>query len=280
MTPPPIYFVDAFADRPFTGNPAAVCLLDAPAPAAWMQSLAAEINLSETAFIGSATGQPFPLRWFTPTAEVELCGHATLAGAHTLWQTGMVPRDVAIRFSTLSGVLTATWSDGWIKMDFPAMPATEAGAFPQLLEALGITSRPRFFGKTRFDHLIEVESEQVVRELNPDFTRLRELSQRGVMVTSRSASQPGGGTAAGAAGYDFVSRFFAPGVGVNEDPVTGSAHASLGPYWAERLGKQELVAYQASRRGGSVRVRPEGDRVFISGRALTMMRAELAVTPE
>lgn len=251
-----------------------------------MQSVAAEINLSETAFVGPAAGGPLPLRWFTPAMEVDLCGHATLASAHILWETGRVPGDETIRFTTRSGILTATRSGEWIEMDFPAVPATEADAPAGLLEALGLTSTPRFCGKTRSDYLIEVESEQAVRRLRPDFARLRELPVRGVIVTSLSEARPDrdapvAGDPGSAGRYDFVSRFFAPGVGVNEDPVTGSAHASLSPYWTERLAETELLGYQASSRGGIVRVRTAGDRVVISGRAVTTMRAELtAATTE
>ena len=275
MTRPAVFFVDAFADGPFTGNPAGVCLLGTAVPDAWMQALAGEINLSETAFVGPAASQPLPLRWFTPAAEVELCGHATLASAHVLWETGRMPRDEAIRFTTLSGILTATRSGDWIQLDFPATPAVEADVPPGLLAALGLADGPRFCGRSRFDYLIEVESERTVRELEPDLPRLARLPVRGVIVTSRSEDPPALGDSATGARYDFVSRFFAPAVAVNEDPVTGSAHASLSPYWTARLGRQELIGYQASRRGGFVRVRSAGDRVIIGGRALTTMRAEL-----
>jgi PhzF family phenazine biosynthesis protein len=259
----PIYQVDAFTAEPFAGNPAAVCMLDGPAGEAWMQNVGREMNLSETAFL-YREGDGFTLRWFTPAAEVELCGHATLASAHVLWTEGYLAAGTQARFHTKSGLLTAARRGEWLELDFPATPPAEAAAPPGLLEALGVAAAA-YVGKTRFDYFVEVEGETTVRELAPDFAALRALNVRGVVVTAPAA----GGE------VDVVSRFFAPGVGVDEDPVTGSAHCALGPYWAAKLGKAELVCYQASRRGGIVRVRPEGERVKLSGRAVTVLRGEL-----
>ena len=262
----PLYQVDAFADRPFAGNPAAICLLDQPGDARWMQDVAGEMNLSETAFLLPA-GDGFNLRWFTPAIEVELCGHATLASAHVLWETGRLDPASTARFHTLSGLLTAERKGEWIELDFPANPVEEVSPPEGLIEALGGEPiEPRFIGKSRFDYLVELTSEEAVRSAVPDHTRLRTLPVRGVIVTAR-------GDAGGP--YDFVSRFFAPGSGVDEDPVTGSAHCTLAPYWADRLGKTEFLAYQASARGGVVRVRLDGDRVKLGGQAVTVLRGRL-----
>ena len=259
-----IYQVDAFTNKPFTGNPAGVCVLPEPKNDDWMQNVAREMNLSETAFL---LRQPdgFRLRWFTPAVEVELCGHATLASAHILWETGLLAHQESARFHTLSGLLTAErWRDA-IELDFPATPDEPAEAPPGLAEILG--AKVMNFRSSRFDHLVELESEDVVRGLRPDVTRLEALPVRGIMVTSR-ASTPG---------FDFVSRFFGPAVGIDEDPVTGSAHCCLGPYWAKRLGKTEMLAYQASARGGEVGVTVRGGRVRLRGKAVTVMVAELLV---
>ena len=256
--------VDAFADRPFSGNPAAVCLLEEPRDAVWMQSVAGEMNLSETAFLRRRPDGVFDLRWFTPTVEVDLCGHATLASAHVLREQGVWAPGGAVRFHTRSGVLTARGCDGWIELDFPADPIRGVAAPPGLIEALG--ARPRYLGRGRFDYLAELESEAAVRALRPDLHRLRAVDTRGVIVTAR-ASTPG---------FDFVSRFFAPATGVDEDPVTGSAHCSLGPYWRGHLRRDEFTACQASARGGVVRVRVDGGRVKLTGQAVTVFRAELA----
>ncbi len=257
-----IYHVDAFTDKPFTGNPAGVCVLPGPKDDTWMQNVAAEMNLSETAFLlEQADG--FRLRWFTPAVEVELCGHATLAAAHTLWESGRLDRHESVRFHTLSGLLTAERRGEDIELDFPATPDEPAEAPDGLGEILG--AKVVNFRSSRFDHLAELESEVVVRELRPDFTRLKTLPVRGIMVTSRAAS----------AGFDFVSRFFGPAVGIDEDPVTGSAHCCLGPYWSKRLGKTDMRACQVSRRGGVVGVTVMGDRVRLRGRAVTVMAAEL-----
>jgi len=254
--------VDAFADRPFAGNPAAVVVLAEPRPDAWCQDVAREMNLSETAFLVPAR-DGFSLRWFTPVVEVDLCGHATLASAHVLWEEGRLAPDAQARFHTRSGLLTAVKRGALIDMDFPAEPATESRESPDLARALGIA--PAFVGRNRFDVLVEADSEETVRRLRPDFTRLSAISTRGVIVTARSASP----------GRDFVSRFFAPAAGVDEDPVTGSAHCCLGPYWGGKLGKNRLVGYQASARGGTVSVHLDGGRVILGGTAVTIMRAEL-----
>ena len=257
-----IYQVDAFADRPFAGNPAGVCLLDAPREDAWMEAVAAEMNLSETAFL-VPKDEGFELRWFTPTVEVDLCGHATLAGAHILWQTQRLGASQPAVFHTRSGLLIAERSGDWIEMDFPATPPELAEAPEALLRALNV--KPLTVARSVFDYLIEVESEAVVRSLEPNFGLLATVPTRGVMVTSL-ASDPK---------FDFVSRFFAPAAGINEDPATGSAHCCLGPFWGERLGKTEMLAYQASLRGGVVRVRLGGERVYLGGQATTVMRCEL-----
>jgi PhzF family phenazine biosynthesis protein len=258
----PLFHVDAFTDAPFAGNPAAVCLLPEARDEEWMQNLAAEMNLSETAFL-TKEGDAYRLRWFTPTVEIELCGHATLASAHVLWESGALQPAEPARFETLSGALKAERRGEWIELDFPATPEQPAAAPAGLEAALG--AKAIYVGKSRFDYLVEVESEMTVRGLRPDFARLAEFPVRGVMVTSR-ASTPG---------WDFVSRFFGPQSGVAEDPVTGSAHCCLGPYWAKKLSKTEFVAFQASPRGGLVRVRLEGDRVRLGGKAVTVLRGEL-----
>jgi PhzF family phenazine biosynthesis protein len=254
--------VDAFTSEPFRGNPAAVCILDRERDAGWMQAVAAEMNLAETAFL-LRQSDGFSLRWFTPAVEVALCGHATLASAHVLWSEGVLEDDVA-RFHTKSGLLTATRRAELIELDFPATPEERTAPPEGLLESLGIAS-PRYVGRNKFDFLVEVDSEDDVRALNPDHAGLRKLPMRGVIVTSRGKE------------HDFVSRFFAPGSGIDEDPVTGSAHCCLAPFWASRLGKNEFVAYQASARGGIVRVRLDGDRVKLGGRAVTVLRGELVV---
>ena len=258
-----IFQVDAFTDKPFAGNPAGICVLPEPRSERWMQDVAREMNLSETAFLLKQE-DGFQLRWFTPAAEVDLCGHATLASAHILWETDYLQPQEQARFHTRSGLLTAERLDGnWIELDFPAKPEQATDAPPHLLEALGIHAQ--YVGVNVFDYLVEVDTEETLRNMQPDITLLAQVPVRGVIVTSR-ASTPD---------YDFVSRFFAPRVGVNEDPVTGSAHCCLTPYWSKRLGKNELLAYQASARGGVLRVRISNDRVKIGGQAVTTLRGEL-----
>lgn len=260
----PLFHVDAFTEAAFGGNPAAVCLLDRPATAEWMQSVAREMNLSETAFLVPGA-ERFDLRWFTPVLEVDLCGHATLASAHVLWETGTVEEGTPIEFSTRSGVLAAERDGDWIELDFPVDPPEERTAPEGLADALGAT--PTWFGKSINYHFAEVESEEVLRSLGPDFRALARSIPRAICVTARPAAGP----------YDFVSRFFAPNAGIDEDPVTGSAHCLLAAYWGERLGKDEMLAYQASARGGVVRVSWRGDRVGLGGQAVTVARGALAV---
>ena len=255
--------VDAFTSQPFRGNPAAVLFLDREHDDEWMRNVAAEMNLSETAFL-LPRGDGWSLRWFTPAVEVKLCGHATLASAHALWEEGQLGADETARFHTLSGLLTATRDGDLIELDFPAKEEEEIAPPEGLLSALG-AQHAWYAGRNEFDYLVELDSEEEVRALRPDFASLAQLPVRGVMVTSRASAE----------GIDFVSRFFAPAVGVNEDPVTGSAHACLTPFWAARLDKNELRAMQVSARGGVLRVRLAGDRVKMAGQAVTVMRGEL-----
>ncbi|MSR03582.1 MAG: PhzF family phenazine biosynthesis protein [Gemmatimonadetes bacterium] len=260
---PTLWLIDAFTDAPFKGNPAGVCHLTGPAPEQWMQSLAAEMNQAETAFV-QAEGSGFRLRWFTPAAEVDLCGHATLATAHFLWESGTLARALTARFHTRSGLLTATPGPaGTILLDFPSTPQRPAVAPPGLHEALGTSGGEIFSNQAaQPDFLIVLPDAAAVRRLEPDMARLRRVDARGVIVTA-PGDQPG---------IDFVSRFFAPRFGVDEDPVTGSAHCSLSPFWAGRLGRTDLVGYQASRRGGLVGTRLLGDRVELAGHAVTVLR--------
>jgi PhzF family phenazine biosynthesis protein len=256
--------VDAFTAERFKGNPAAVCLLDRERDAQWMQDVAAEMNLSETAFVLSRGDGDYSLRWFTPAVEVALCGHATLASAHALWEERILaPADPA-RFQTRSGLLTAQRSGDRIELDFPATREERSDAPSGLLESLGITD-PVYVGRNEFDYLVEVASEEIVRSLTPDHPQLRKIPVRGVIITSRATTTEA----------DFISRFFAPGSGIDEDPVTGSAHCCLTPYWSARLGKTEMTAFQASARGGFVYVRLDGDRVKLGGHAVTVTRGEL-----
>jgi PhzF family phenazine biosynthesis protein len=258
-----IYQVDAFSDRPFSGNPAGVCILERAAPEKWMQVVAAEMNVAETAFLVRRDDGAYDLRWFTPTVEVDLCGHATLASAHVLWDERILPASEHARFHTKSGELTA-WREGeTIRMDFPSEPVVESEGPAALAEALNVPFS--FAGKNRMDWLVEVADEAVVKAVRPELRALVTLAVRGVIVTAQSASPE----------RDFVSRFFAPGAGVDEDPVTGSAHCALAPYWAGKLGKDALTGYQASARGGTVLCTVNGDRVVLGGRAVTMLRAKL-----
>jgi PhzF family phenazine biosynthesis protein len=260
--------VDAFTNRRFAGNPAAVCVLSEPAEESWMQDVAAEMNLSETAFARRLDhGPKYNLRWFTPRKEVDLCGHATLATAHILWEEGHVPAGEPALFETRSGLLTAQSGPDGIELDFPSEPVheqvTDAGELTELRSALGAPAL--FAGRNRFDLLVELETEELVRKLRPDVRRLERFPVRGVIVTSRSNSRD----------CDFVSRFFAPQVGIDEDPVCGSAHCCLGPYWALKLDRQSLIAHQVSYRGGIVKVRMAGSRVVLIGHAVTVLRGEL-----
>jgi PhzF family phenazine biosynthesis protein len=261
--PLPLFCVDAFTDKPFTGNPAAVCLLPRPADEHWMQSVATEMNLSETAFVTPIEQAVFGLRWFTPAAEVDLCGHATLAAAHVLWETSAVAGANPIRFHTRSGELVCSRRENWIEMDFPSLESHPAPPPPGLLESLGVA--PIHVAASRFDHLVRVKSEAEVRAVNPDFRALAAIQTRGVILTAPSDDPA----------FDFVSRCFAPSVGVDEDPVTGSAHCCLGPYWSRILNRSTLTARQLSRRSGIVRAEIRGDRVILSGQAVTVHRGEL-----
>jgi PhzF family phenazine biosynthesis protein len=261
-----VTYVDAFADGPFTGNPAAVCVLPRATDAVWMQRVAAELNLAETAFVTRRADANFDLRWFSPEAEVDLCGHATLASAHVLWESGLLAPGSMAHFHTRSGMLTAAKVDQWIELDFPITPAEPAEAPPGMIGALGV--EPRFVARSRFDYLVEVADHRTVETIAPDFAKLRLIATRGVIVTARSAEPA----------YDFVSRFFGPAVGINEDPATGSAHCSLAPFWQTRLGKSSFLARQLSRRGATIRVRLDGDRVKLAGCAITMLAGQL--TPQ
>ena len=258
-----ITHVDAFADRPFAGNPAAVCLLQEAPPAAWMQAVAAELNLPATAFL-VRRGAGFDLRWFSPAAELALCGHATLASAHVLWETGELGEDEQARFQTRGGLLIAGRRDGWIEIDLPARPDEPVAAPPELIAAIGV--EPRYVGRNELDYLVELPGEAAVRALQPDLVRLAQIEMRVLIVTARASTPP----------YDVVSRFFAPSMGIPEDPVTGSAHCCLGPFWSRRLGKDAFLAYQASQRGGTLRVRVAGDRVILGGQAVTILQGELS----
>jgi len=259
-----LFQVDSFADEVFGGNPAAVCLLGGPAGPVWMQSVASEMNLSETAFVEPRDGG-YGLRWFTPVAEVGLCGHATLASAHVLYETGLAATADRVKFESVSGPLTARREDGLLVLDFPARPAAPAPPAAGLLAALRVTG-PVWTGQAKDDIMVVLAAEEEVTGLRPDIEALATLGTRGVIVTA-PASRPGA---------DFVSRFFAPGVGIAEDPVTGSAHCTLAPYWAGRLGRPALTGYQASARGGTVRVRVEGERVLLAGQAVTVFSGELS----
>lgn len=258
----PIFQVDAFTDKLFAGNPAAVVILDMQADPEWMQSLAREMNLSETAFVHSQEGG-FHLQWFTPQVEVDLCGHATLATAHILWQTGMVQDGETIRFFTRSGWLSASRQDDLIELDFPSTQLVPSYISEEIFKAVG--ARPDFMGISGEKWLFEYSDEQIIRGLKPDFAALKQCKGRALAVTAPSNTP----------GIDFVSRYFAPWVGIDEDPVTGSAHCILGPYWSRKLGKNFMTAYQASARGGIVQVRLSGDRTYVGGKAVTVFTGEL-----
>lgn len=268
---PPLLVVDAFTDRPFGGNPAAVCVLDRWPSDAWLQLVGREMNLSETAFLVRRAGNEFDLRWMTPRVEVALCGHATLASAHALWESGLAPRQPLAFRTRKSGVLSATpLPSDEIELNFPAKPATPCAAPAELLEALGANAM--VVARNEFDYLVELASAREVRALKPDFAQLVRTECRGVIVTAKADDSR----------FDFVSRFFAPQAGINEDPVTGSAHCCLAEWWSDKLGKSEMVGYQASERGGVVRVVRDraGGRVKLIGRAVTVTRGELVAPAE
>ena len=258
-----IWQVDAFAEAPLTGNPAAIVVVPEERDAAWMQAIGREMNLSETAFLVRRNDGSYDLRWFTPALEVDLCGHATLASAHVLWEEQLLAQDEAARFHSRSGLLTATRDGDWIELDFPAYETRDVEPPADVGKALG--AQPVCVSKSRFDYVVELASEEAVRGLAPDMGLVEALGQRGVIVTARASTAP----------FDYVCRFFAPNGGVIEDPVTGSIQSALGPYWQERLGKDDLLGYQASERGGTLRVRPRGERVLIAGKAVTVLKGEL-----
>jgi PhzF family phenazine biosynthesis protein len=265
----PVSVIDAFTDHAFGGNPAAVCILARWPTEEWLQLVGREMNLSETAFLVKRSDNEFDLRWFTPRVEVALCGHATLASAHALWESGQAPRDILIFHTCKSGRLTATpRAAGEIELDFPAKPATPCEPPRGLFEALGI--QEAITARNEFDYLVELPSEASLRALLPDFSKLASTECRGVIATAPSTDER----------YDFVSRFFAPRAGINEDPVTGSAHCCLAEWWGEKLDKTEMVGFQTSERGGIVRVARDRGRVKLAGRAVTVLRGELAVYPD
>jgi PhzF family phenazine biosynthesis protein len=257
-----IYQIDSFASEPFKGNPAAVCLMDKLADERWMQNFAAEMNLAETCYV-VPDGDAFAIRWFTPVLEVDLCGHATLASAHALWEEGVVPHDRDIKFMSRSGLLTVSRRDDWIELDFPEWPYQSISLDPRLAEAIG--EEPLDVVQSKGMCLVELVSEDVVRNLSPNLEIINLLPFDDVVVTSKGSTGD----------YDFVSRCFCPKVGIDEDPVTGSIHCCLGPYWKAKMGKDEFVAYQASTRGGVLRVKVAGDRIKIAGQAVTIFRGEL-----
>jgi len=259
----PIYQVDAFTIKPFTGNPAAVCLLEHEKDEKWMLAVAAEMNLSETAFLVSHK-DGFNLRWFTPTTEIDLCGHATLASAHILYEFGFYEEDEKIEFYTKSGTLVARYHDGFVELDIPLHDPGEVSPLPILDEALGASPVKTSVYNESFV-LAEFENEDTIRSLRPNFKLLDQLPYIDICVTARA--NPGK--------YDFVSRFFSPKQGINEDPVTGMAHCVLGPYWAKTLGKTQFLAFQASPRTGEIRVRLGNQRVFVGGKAITVLRGDL-----
>lgn len=262
MKPKRIFHVDAFAEAPFTGNPAAVCLLEEEAPPAWMQSIAREMNLSETAFVHRER-EGFRLRWFTPTVEMPLCGHATLAAAHVLWEEGSLELDAPARFFTLSGELLANRREQWVELNFPSKPVHEVAPRVGLLEALGVSAK--VVGTDGSNDLVQLATEEEVIDAAPNFALLKTVCPFGVILTA-VASLPE---------HDFVSRYFAPSLGVDEDPVTGSSHCALGPFWQARLGRDIFVAKQVSQRGGIVRVEVLSERVLLSGKAVTILKGEL-----
>jgi PhzF family phenazine biosynthesis protein len=260
-----IQTVDAFANKPFSGNPAGVCVLDSPLDENVMINIAAEMNLSETAFLNKKDDGSYSLRWFTPAVEVDLCGHATLASSHILWETGKENKSDTLMFHTRSGVLKANYVNGEIELDFPAIESKPADIPDGLVKAIGI--KPIAVNKTEWHYIAELDSEEAVRNASPDFGLLTSLDVFGTIITAKARMS----------GFDFVSRFFAPSKGVPEDPVTGSAHCALAPYWANRLGKNSFKAFQVSKRGGILGVRIEGERVYLKGNAVTMLNGTIEI---
>jgi PhzF family phenazine biosynthesis protein len=265
-----IWIVDAFTESPFAGNPAAVVLVEGEVDSDWMQHVGQELNLSETAFV-EPRPEPgrFGLRWFTPKTEVDLCGHATLAAAHVLWTNGGQDRADPIAFETRSGLLSATFLEGRIELDFPSLPPVDEPIDAAVVDVVGQDVGVRNQARSQFDLLVELKNESQVRTLRPDLEKLLELPHRGLIVTAEASP------ATRAAGIDFVSRFFAPTVGIPEDPVTGSAHCVLAPYWARRIGRTAFTSFQASPRGGCVYLRLEGPRTILAGHAVTVLRGSL-----
>ena len=259
-----LFQVDAFTNQPFRGNPAGVVLLDEEQPDSWMQSVAQEMNLSETAFV-IGEKSPYNLRWFTPAVEVELCGHATLATAHILFEREIAAKNEAIEFKTRSGILTTTYNDGWVQMDFPSFSADEILDRSEITRALNETPDQAYNSGESIMAVFDVPEK--IYKMAPDFELIKRFNIQGIMVTSHS-EEPG---------IDFISRYFAPNVGIDEDPVTGSAHCSLGPYWGARLDKSVLNAKQVSDRGGEIQVRVKDDRTFISGQAVTIFSGKLLI---
>lgn len=253
-----IQTVDAFTDKPFSGNPAGVCVMEEFLDEKLMQKIAFEMNLSETAFLEKRDDGSYNLRWFTPEAEVDLCGHATLASSHIIWETGKEDKSSTLQFHTRSGVLKANYKNGEIELNFPAIESDQADIPEGLTKALGV--KPVSNHKTQWYYIAELDSEETVRNVKPDFDMLESLDTWGTIITAKAST----------AGYDFVSRFFAPLKGVKEDPVTGSAHCALGPYWMKKIGKNSFKAYQASKRGGDIGVRVEEERIFLTGKGVTM----------
>ena len=281
MSSPLRYFiVDAFTDRPFTGNSAAVVPLTAWPADGWLQNVAMEMNLSETAYLVLEAGG-YHLRWFTPKVEVDLCGHATLASAAVLAHLGKLADGSQVNFATRSGTLRAARLGSHFQLDFPLTPAEELAPPPALLESLRV--QPTYCGRTRFDYLVEVESEEILRSIAPDFKLLATVQCRGVIVTAKS--DEGGwarpkrvsrrDTDESGPRFDFVSRFFAPAAGIDEDPVTGSAHCCLADHWSRKLGRTKLIAHQASLRGGIIHVELQGERVLLGGQAMIVAHGEL-----
>ena len=259
-----LFTVDAFTDKPFKGNPAGVCILDNELTEAQMKNIAFEMNLAETAFV-QRKGDIYSLRWFTPDSEVDLCGHATLATSHILWQTGLHDKSKSISYDTRSGILKANRVDGKIELDFPVDLEHPVNIPDELIRTIGV--KPVYLGRAKWSYLAELDSEETVRKIKPDFVIMETLEAWGLIITARSSTKE----------FDFVSRFFAPRKGVPEDPVTGSAHCILGPYWMKKLGKNEMIAYQASKRGGILGVKVDGERVKLTGNAITMLDAKLNI---
>ena len=267
----PIFQVDAFADQAFRGNPAAVVLLDEDRPTEWMQQVAAEMNLSETAFVRHLQDDRYSLRWFTPGLEVDLCGHATVATAHVLWSENRVPDRRAITFESRSGDLPVAAVGDTIQLNFPATPPESCTPPAGLIESFrhaGAAVSPKYVGRSRFDYFVVLETETQIRELEVDFRQLMDCECRGVIVTAIAGAGPS---------YDFVSRFFGPAAGVDEDPVTGSAHCCLAVYWSEQLQREKMTGYQASARGGLVGIERQGDRVLLQGTAVSVLAGQLLV---